>query len=73
MKNYVGTNPDELSLRERSELAGQWLALEIYHPANLAMRRISAVGPSPDACRRSLQEQGKEPAAYQYVLSRGVR
>ena len=35
---------------ERSEFAGQWIAIEIYSPATLPLRLISAIGGSPETC-----------------------
>lgn len=61
-------NPEEFSLRERRRIAGNWVALELYTPANLALRRIAALGASPADCRRQLRESGKSPADYEYLL-----
>ncbi|MCW5965223.1 MAG: hypothetical protein KIT83_14395 [Bryobacterales bacterium] len=63
-------NPDEFSLRERRQISGNWVALELYTPENLALRRIAAVGDSPSACRRQLRESGKSPADYEYIFLR---
>ena len=72
MQSYVGRNPDELTLPERSQLTGKWLALELYNPVNLALRRIAALGDSPEACQAALREQGKEPSEFQCILMRGI-
>ncbi len=72
MQSYLGRNPDELTLPERSRLTGKWLALELYSPENLALRRIAALGDTPEACQAALREQGKEPADFQYILMRSV-
>jgi hypothetical protein len=53
-------------------LTGKWLALELYSPGNLALRRIAALGDSPQACQAALREQGKEPAEFQYILMRSI-
>ncbi|MCC7340608.1 MAG: hypothetical protein IT170_05935 [Bryobacterales bacterium] len=71
-QRYLGRNPDELSLAERSDLAGTWVALELYHPANLALRRIAALGQSPEACQAVLREQGKDSGEFQFILMRGA-
>ncbi|MDZ7637759.1 MAG: hypothetical protein U5J83_05845 [Bryobacterales bacterium] len=68
MQSFLGRNPDELTLSERSQLVGQWLALELYNPVNLALRRIVAMGTSPEACHAALREQGKDPQNFQYIL-----
>ncbi len=72
-RRYLGRNPDELKLPEISQLAGVWLALELYNPANLALRRIAALGDSPEACHSALREQGKDPSNYQFILMHGAR
>lgn len=72
VRHYLGRNPDELKLPEISQLAGVWLALEVYNPANLALRRIAALGDSPEVCQAALREQGKDPGDYQYILMHGI-
>lgn len=72
LNRFLGRNPDELSLAERNQLAGKWLALELYSPANLALRRIAALGESAEACRGMLRERGLEPSGFQYVLMHGI-
>lgn len=69
---YLGRNPDEFRLPEITQLAGTWLALEVYNPANLALRRIAALGDSPETCQAALREQGKDPGDFQYILMRGT-
>lgn len=72
-ERFLGKNPEELTLAERNQLAGKWLALELYSPANLAPRRIAAVGDSAEACRMTLRARGLEPGNFQYILMRGIR
>lgn len=72
MQRFLGRNPDEFSLSERARLAGTWIALELYNPANLALRRIAALGESPEACQAALQAQGRDSGDFQYILMRGV-
>lgn len=67
---YLMRNPDELSLRERRAVAGQWAALERYTPENLALRRIAALAADATECRRQLRAAGKDPARYEFVLMR---
>ena len=71
-RRYLGRNPDELKLPEISQLAGVWLALELYNPANLALRRIAALGDSPEAAIRAART-GKDPSNYQFILMQGAR
>src|SRR5437867_9110372 len=42
----LGRSPDDLTLDERLKLAGKYIAMEIYTPAVLPMRRIEAIGDS---------------------------
>ncbi|MEO8369239.1 MAG: hypothetical protein ABI806_08570 [Candidatus Solibacter sp.] len=64
-RQALGRNPDRLSLPERTALTGKMIALEIYTPANLALRRIEAIGDSIDACVRMLQERGLDPRQFE--------
>jgi len=62
----IGRSPDELTLDERLKLAGKYIAMEIYTPAALPMRRIEAIGDSLQACVRMLQGRGLEPARFEF-------
>lgn len=64
----VGRAPESLSLEERAALAGKYIALEIYTPAALPLRRIEAIGDSAVECARRLREQGADPAAFEYIM-----
>jgi len=59
---------DRLSLSERELLAGKWIALEVYTPATLPLRRIEALGDSAEACMRQLDERGRDPRQFEFVL-----
>lgn len=72
LDTLIGRSPDTLSFTERSALAGQWVALAAYQPANLALRRIAAIGATPQQCREVLLAQGQDPAQYQYILMHGA-
>jgi hypothetical protein len=63
----VGRNPDRLTLEERMALAGKYVAMEVYTPENLALRRIEAIGDSLDACVRMLKERGLDPAMFEFT------
>jgi hypothetical protein len=54
----IGRSPDRLTLPERIALVGKYIALEVYTPANLAYRRIEAIGDSLDECVRMLTSRG---------------
>jgi hypothetical protein len=62
----IGRNPDDLSLEERASLAGKWIALEIYNPDSLPLRRIEALGDSVADCVRMLKQRGLDPMKFEY-------
>ena len=74
----VGKAPDDLTLSERSELAGLYIALELYAPSVMGqhagkpeiavrLRRIEAIGKTPEDCIRQLQAAGSDPAGYEFT------
>jgi hypothetical protein len=63
----IGRSPDDLTLDERWKLAGKYVALEIYSPATLPMRRIEAIGDSLAACVRMLKNRGLDPARFEFT------
>src|ERR1017187_2713621 len=65
-RQALGRNPDRLTLVERTALAGKMIALEVYSPATLPLRRIEAIGDSIDACIGMLQERGLDPRRFEY-------
>jgi hypothetical protein len=67
-RQALGRCPDRLTLEERTALAGKFIALEIYSPATVPLRRIEAVGDSIDTCIRMLQERGCNPRRFEYSL-----
>jgi hypothetical protein len=62
----IGRNPDQLSLEERAALLGKWVALEIYTPYSLPLRRIEAIGDSVGECVRMLKARGLDPGKFEY-------
>ena len=62
----IGRNPDQLSLDERIALAGKYIALEIYSPEALPLRRIEAIGDSLEECVRMLKTRGLEPQQFEF-------
>ena len=64
----IGRSLDRLSNREITRLAGQWVALEIYTPATLPLRRIEALGPSDEECINQLTARGLDPRRFEFVL-----
>ncbi|HUB78279.1 MAG TPA: hypothetical protein VMB03_05755 [Bryobacteraceae bacterium] len=67
----LGRNPDRLTPAERLALAGKYIALEIYSPETLPLRRIEAIGDSFAGCLRSLKSRGLDPTRFEFTrLSR---
>lgn len=67
----IGRNPDQLSLEERTRLTGKWIALEIYTPDALPLRRIEAIGDSVAECVRVLKGRGLDPLKFEYSRLKG--
>ncbi len=63
----IGRSPEGLTLKERSALAGKFVALEVYTPAALPLRRIEAIGDSAAGCIRQLRERGLDPAGFEFI------
>lgn len=66
----LGRSPDELDLAQRLALAGQWIALEIYTPENLALRKIEAIGATREACLEALAARGLDPRRFEFEMLR---
>jgi hypothetical protein len=67
-RQAIGRSPDSLSLAERLAFAGKHIALEIYTPENLALRRIEAIGDTLAECLQMLQSRGLNPAQFEFQL-----
>jgi hypothetical protein len=63
----IGRSPDRLSLDEHIRLAGKYIALEIYTPEALPLRRIEAIGDSLEECVRMLKKRGLDPGNFEYT------
>jgi hypothetical protein len=62
----LGRNPDRLTLTERLALAGKYIALEIYSPDTIPLRRIEAIGDSLAECLRTLQSRGLDARQFEF-------
>jgi hypothetical protein len=62
----LGRNPDRLTLTERLALAGKYVALEIYSPDTIPLRRIEAIGDSLAECVRTLRTRGLDPVHFEF-------
>jgi hypothetical protein len=65
---YIGREPERLSIPERQAAAGKWIALEIYTPKTLPLRRIEALGETVQDCIRQLAARGLDPRSFEYQL-----
>lgn len=63
----IGRSPDELSLEHRAALLGKYVALEVYTPQTLPLRRIEAIGDSVAECVRMLKQRGLDPAKFEFT------
>jgi hypothetical protein len=63
----IGRSPDSLTLQERLNLIGKYVALEIYSPETTPLRRIEAIGDSMEACLRMLKERGLDPMHFEFT------
>ena len=68
LRKAIGRNPDRLTLEERMTLAGKFIALEVYSPDTLPLRRIEAIGSSMEDCVRMLQSRGLDPRKFEYSI-----
>ena len=62
----IGRSPEQLSLEERVQLTGKYIALEIYTPEGAPFRRIEAIGDSMVDCVRMLKSRGLEPEQFEF-------
>ena len=62
----LGRNPDRLTLAERQALVGKYIALEIYSPEPIPLRRIEAIGDSVAECLRTLRSRGLDPQHFEF-------
>jgi hypothetical protein len=73
----IGRSPEDLTIQERFELAGKWIALERYAPTGVVevdgkpqvgarLRRIEALGDSAEDCVRQLQSAGADPTQFEF-------
>jgi hypothetical protein len=66
VSRVLGRNPDRLTLAERQALAGKYIALEIYSPETIPLRRIEAIGDSIADCARTLKSRGLDPTQFEF-------
>ena len=66
-KQAIGRAPERLSLEERQTLTGKYIALQLYTPEALPLRRIEAIGDSVEECIRQLVERGHDPIEFEFT------
>ncbi len=67
-RRVIGRSPDRLTIKERFELAGRFIALRLYTPRTIPFHRIEAIGRSTQECIRQLQSRSLDPANFEFVL-----
>lgn len=66
-KRAIGHAPEDLTLEERLALAGKIVALQIYTPDTLPLRRIEAIGDSAGECVAQLRARGLDPVNFEFI------
>lgn len=67
----IGRAPERLTLAERSQLTGWWVAYEVYTPETLPLKRIEAVGRDVPSCITQLESRGLDPFQFEFELFQG--
>ncbi len=61
-KQAIGRAPERLTLEERIALTGKFIALEVYTPEALPLRRIDSI----EDCARQLTQRGHDPLRFEF-------
>jgi hypothetical protein len=69
-KQAIGRAPQSLTIEELQALAGKFVALEIYTPEKLPLKRIAAIGDSAAGCIAQLYERGLDAREFEFVMLR---
>ena len=56
-----------MTLEERLALTGKFIALEIYTPETLPLRRIEAIGSTVAECIGELETRGLDPMRFEFT------
>jgi hypothetical protein len=67
LNDALGHSPEELELGLREQLEGYWIALELYDPHRLPLRKITAVAATPAECFATLKSKGLDLAHFEVV------
>jgi hypothetical protein len=65
-RSVIGRSPDRLTIEEQQALTGKYVALEIYSPERLPLRRIEAIGDTAEECVRQLAARGLDPMQFEF-------
>ena len=66
----IGRSPDSLTVPERIALTGKYIALQIYTPEELPLRRIEAIGDTLADCLRMLASRGLDARKFEFTRLR---
>ena len=64
----IGRSPERLEIRELAALAGKIVALEIYTPETVPLRKIEAIGETAEECMAQLAARGLDPHRFEYTM-----
>jgi hypothetical protein len=70
LSQFIGREPERLTIPELRALHGKWAAFEIYDPATNPPHLIVALGDSPAACAQALLTRGLDPNQHEFRLIR---
>jgi hypothetical protein len=67
-RKLLGAYPERLSLGQLRGLAGYMVALELYTPETVPVRRIEAIGETGEECMAELAARGLDPRHFEYIM-----
>jgi hypothetical protein len=67
-RKLIGLYPERLSLEQATALAGYVVALEVYTPETVPVRRIEGIGETAEECMAALAARGLDPRRFEYVM-----
>jgi hypothetical protein len=70
LDSFLGRAPESLNIAELHALHGVWAAVEVYSPATTPLKRIQALGATPESCLDQLASRGLDPRGYELIILR---
>lgn len=64
---FLHRSPDSFNPSEWRAIHGLWAAYEIYSPQTTPLRRIQALGASPEECMKAVAAQGLDGCNFEYI------